>query len=140
MAAITATDVAHGDGHAEHKSDGLYWQVFVALVLLTGLEVSTIWWPDGWHKVTHSLLIVMMVIKFATVAGYFMHLKGDSKVLKRVFLAGLVLAAAVYLIALGAMDFFQDSGTTRYNYPPRHQPKPPPATDPPPVIREIHHG
>ena len=144
MAAITASDVTGSDDHAahdDHGSDLIYWKVFGALFVLTALEVSTYWWPEEWHKVTAALLIVMMIIKFVTVAFYFMHLKNDALILKRVFFAGLVLAMAVYAATLGAMTFFSDSGNTSndnsgFNDPPREKPMPPPATDPPPVIRE----
>lgn len=147
MAAITATE-AHGanaPAHADHPSDLLYWKVFGVLFVLTGLEVSTYWWPESWHKVTATLLIIMMVIKFATVALYFMHLKTDAPVLKRLFMAGAILAVGVYLAALGSMLFFHDSGTAvldgaGFDDAPRHKPLPPPPTDPPPIIREIHHG
>lgn len=142
MAAITATD-AHG-AHDEHPSDVVYWKVFGVLLALTALEVSTYWWPEDWHKVTAVLLIIMMVIKFATVALYFMHLKSDAAILKRVFIAGMVLAVGVYVAVLGAMVFFNDSGTaiqggTGFNDPPREKPLPPPATDPPPIIRDTGH-
>jgi len=145
MAAITATD-AHGtDDHGGHTSDAIYWKVFGVLLALTALEVSTYWWPESWHKVTHVLLIVMMIVKFAVVALYFMHLKSDKPILKNVFVAGIILAVGVYVAALGAMVFFHDSGTaiqggTGFNDPPRHKPLPPPPTDPPPIIRPTTGG
>src|SRR5262245_27207904 len=104
MAAITATE-GHGSGghaHDDQPSDLIYWQVFVVLLVRTALEVSTYWWPEEWHKVTHVLLIVMMFVKFAVVALYFMHLKSDALILKRVFVAGIILAVGVYIAALGA--------------------------------------
>lgn len=147
MAAITATEAQGSAGHAheEHHSDLIYWKVFGLLFVLTALEVSTEWWPEEWHKVTAVLLIVMMVIKFAVVGLYFMHLKSDAVILKRVFVAGVILAVSVYVAALGAMVFFNDSGTavqgvTGFNDPPREKPLPPPATDPPPIIRETTGG
>lgn len=143
MAAVT-TNETH-DAHDDHPSDLVYWKVFGFLFVLTALEVSTYWWPAGWHKVTHTLLIVMMIIKFAAVALYFMHLKNDAKVLQQVFFAGLILAVGVYVAVLGAMVFFNDSGTkvhgvTGFNDPPREKPLPPPPTDPPPIIRETTGG
>lgn len=141
MAAVTTSE-AHGSAHDDHghASDLMYWKVFGLLFALTALEVSTYWWPESWHKVTHSLLIVMMVIKFATVALYFMHLKGDKPVLGRLFTAGLFIAVAVYIGALGSLTFFHDSGNavqgvTGFDDPPQHRKSPPPPTDPPPIIR-----
>ncbi|MFN8050072.1 MAG: cytochrome C oxidase subunit IV family protein [Acidimicrobiales bacterium] len=139
MAAITATEPHGSAGHDDHPSDLIYWKVFGVLLALTALEVSTYWWPHSWHKVTAVLLIVMMAIKFSTVALYFMHLKNDAKVLKRVFFAGIALAVAVYCAALGAMVFFNHSGTKLFNDPPQVRQMPPPATDPPPIIKPIQH-
>lgn len=138
MAAITAHDTEPGEIH--HGSDAQYWKVFAALFVLTALEVSTYWWPEEWHKVTAVLLIIMMIVKFVAVAFYFMHLKTDSLMLRRLFFAGLALAVGVYIATLGAMNFFEDSGTTYFDDAPRHKPLPPPPTDPPPIIRETTGG
>ena len=42
----------------------------------------------------------MMIAKFLIVTGYFMHLKYDNPLFKRVFVFGLVLAVVVYIIML----------------------------------------
>ncbi|MEZ5321497.1 MAG: cytochrome C oxidase subunit IV family protein [Microthrixaceae bacterium] len=141
MTTITAGGSAHHDEASEeheHPADSYYWGVFGALALLTALEVSTYWWPEGWHKVTHIALIVMMVIKFATVGAVFMHLRNDAKILRQIFVFGVIVAIGVYIAALGSMLFFYDSGNSEINYVPRHHPMPPPATDPPPVIAPTH--
>ena len=41
-----------------------------------------------------------------------MHLKFDTRLFTRLFLAGLILAVAVYLIMLTAMQFFGDDTTS----------------------------
>ena len=46
------------------------------------------------------LLIPMMTVKFLIVAGYFMHLKYDNHLFRRVFFFGLILAIVVFLIML----------------------------------------
>ncbi|MEL7210762.1 MAG: cytochrome C oxidase subunit IV family protein [Actinomycetota bacterium] len=48
----------------------------------------------------------MMVVKFILVAMFFMHLRFDHKLFSWVFVAGLVLAAAVYAATLLAFEFF----------------------------------
>ncbi len=130
-----------GDLHPEHQpathghpSDATYWKVALFLGALTGLEVSTYWWPQSARRVADVLLIVMMLIKFGTVAAYFMHLKFDAKILRRVFVFGLVLASSVYIATLCTFLFWQHSGTPLYNNPPRSKPLPPPPTEPPPTI------
>jgi cytochrome c oxidase subunit 4 len=126
-----APAVHHDDHEQHHPTLVTYIKVGAVLAVLTALEVSTYWWPDDLRKVTAALLILMMVVKFGTVAAYFMHLKFDSKVLRRVFVAGLVLAVGVYIAALSAFVFWKHSGTEAFNDPPRHRPVPPPPTQPP---------
>jgi hypothetical protein len=41
-----------------------------------------------------------MALKFSIVVAFFMHLRFDSPVLRRLFLGGLGLAVTVYLILL----------------------------------------
>ena len=116
-----------GEHHSHGPTDGQYFMIFWVLVALTALEVSTYWWEDWFgesaHKIAVPLLIVLMVVKFFLVALYFMHLKFDSKLLKRTFYFGMLLAIIVYVIALSAMNFWTDSGNTNFNDPP---PVPPP--------------
>ena len=147
MASITHEDLQsdHGD-HAEghsHPTERTYWKVGGALFVLTALEVSTYWWPEDMRKVTAVLLVIMMIIKFVTVAGYFMHLKYDQKILRQVFFGGFVLAVGVYLATLGSMVFFDNSGNVEeiYNDPPRVRTVPPPPTEaPPPFKPYTKHG
>ena len=57
------------------------------------------------HPVT-TLMLVMMAVKFALVALYFMHLRFDSKLFRRLFVTGIILAIAVYIIALTSLHVF----------------------------------
>src|SRR3954452_12865370 len=96
-------------GH-DHPEAGTYWVVFGVLAALTALEISTYWWPRGWHKGTHVALILMMVIKFGLVALFFMHLRFDNRLLRRAFFFGLGLALAVYLVMLSMFVYWDSSG------------------------------
>ena len=49
-----------------------------------------------------------MALKFGMVALHFMHLKCDSKVLTRLFFAGLFLAVGVYIVALSTFRLFNN--------------------------------
>jgi hypothetical protein len=52
----------------------------------------------------------MMIAKFAIVCGWFMHLRYDNPLFRRVFVFGLVLAVAVYVgVMLTAMQFWSSS-------------------------------
>jgi cytochrome c oxidase subunit IV len=94
-------DVAH-DAHG-HPGPAKYVAIAVILALVTGIEVGLYYLhlPDG---LLVALLLGLAFIKFAMVAAYFMHLKFDSRLLRRLFLTGIVLAAIVYTIALVTLD------------------------------------
>jgi cytochrome c oxidase subunit 4 len=117
-----------GEHHDHGPTDRQYFNIFFILVGLTALEVSTYWWEDWFgesaHKVAVPLLFLLMIIKFFLVALFFMHLKWDPAILKRTFYAGMVIAIAVYVVALSAMNFWTDSGTTNFNDPPPVPPAP----------------
>src|SRR5688500_10463427 len=105
-------DVEHAD-HVEHPRDLLYVKVALMLGALTALEVATYFWEDIFGPTPRTMALVltlfpMMIIKFLTVIFYFMHLKYDNPLFKRVFLFGLILAIIVFLIALTAFEFWDD--------------------------------
>jgi cytochrome c oxidase subunit 4 len=95
---------AHGDGHAEHKSDGYYIVVALILAAITALETSTYWIDFKWLFM--PLLLTLMTIKFVMVVSLFMHLKFDNKIFSYLFYSGLLLAIFVYLAALATFRFF----------------------------------
>jgi cytochrome c oxidase subunit 4 len=99
----------HHEAHQkEHPSDWMYIKVALFLGVLTALEVSTYFWEDASTTALVATLFPMMIIKFAVVVAYFMHLRYDNPLFRRVFVFGLVLAVVVYLIALTAMQFWSD--------------------------------
>jgi cytochrome c oxidase subunit 4 len=63
------------------------------------------------------LLLILMVIKFALIVGFFMHLRFDSALLRRTFSFGLALGLAVYLITLTSMNFWTYNGNPWFNDP-----------------------
>ncbi len=113
MSTATATD-AHADEHAhDHPTDASYVKIALILGVITAAEVGTYFWEDlfGKQPTTTALILTlfpMMIAKFAIVCGYFMHLKFDNKIFRRVFVFGLVLATAVYLIMFFSMEYLSD--------------------------------
>jgi cytochrome c oxidase subunit IV len=93
------------DSH-EHPGPRQYVLIGVVLVILTAVEVATSY-LEG--HVNSNLLIValavMAAVKFFLVAAWYMHMKQDSPVFRRLFVAGLILATAVY----GILFFFFSS-------------------------------
>lgn len=101
-------------GHTHGPTDQQYFKIFWVLFVLTALEVSTHWWTDWFgsnaNKVAIPLLFVLMTIKFLLVAGYFMHLKFDSRLLSRTFYGALIVAMILYIASLASMNFFSGLG------------------------------
>ncbi|MDQ1385403.1 MAG: cytochrome c oxidase subunit [Actinomycetota bacterium] len=95
-------------GAIEHTHPGprQYVLIAIVLVILTAVEVATSY-LEG--HVNSNLLIVALVImaavKFFLVAAWYMHMKQDSSVFRRLFITGIVLASTVY----GILFFFFSS-------------------------------
>ena len=71
-------------------------------------EVSTYFIEDASTTMLVLTLFPMMIAKFLIVTAYFMHLKYDNPLFKRVFLFGLILATVVFLIMLSTFAFWGD--------------------------------
>ena len=87
-----------------HPSDAQYIAITVGLAVLTAIEVALSYRKGG--GLNTVALLVLMAIKFGTVVGFFMHLRFDSKVFRRLFSIGLVLAVSVYSAVLFTLGIF----------------------------------
>ena len=98
---------ASGDDHA-HPTNWLYVKVAIALALLTAFEVFTYFETvHGWGDTAIIVMLVaMMLLKFFLVVAFFMHLKFDAPIFWRLFVFGLILAMAVYMVMLTAFRFW----------------------------------
>jgi cytochrome c oxidase subunit IV len=102
-------EAPHADHEAHqhtHPSDRNYYVVAIILAVITAAEVSTYFMEDASTTLLVVTLIPMMIAKFAIVCGWFMHLRYDNPIFKRVFVFGLLLAVTVYLIVLATMEFW----------------------------------
>jgi len=99
---------SHVEAHGhQHPSDATYIKIAIFLGVLTALEVATYFIEDASTTLLVATLFPMMIIKFAVVAGFFMHLRFDNPLFRRFFLFGLILAIVVYCgIFLTAMEFW----------------------------------
>ena len=88
----------HAGGH-EHPSDWEYIKVAAFLAAITLAEVL-VYYIESLGDLLILILIVLSVIKFAAVVLWFMHLRFDSRLFRRLFVTGLILAFAVYGIVL----------------------------------------
>ena len=114
MSSATEVHEHAAESHVhEHPSDLMYVKVAAFLAVLTALEVSTYFWEDifGSQPSTLALVLVlfpMMIIKFGVVCGWFMHLRFDIPMFRRIFTFGLILAVIVYTIAMFTFEFYSE--------------------------------
>ncbi len=116
-AIVPATPAAlePASGHS-HPAPRQYVMVAVVLVVITGIEVAMSY-LDG--HMNSTLLIFMLLgaagVKFVLVVAWFMHLKTDSKILRRFFILGFVGALLLFTIIMLVLHGMQNS----YNLPSR---------------------
>ena len=102
---LHSTDNPVAEGH--HPSEGQYVVIAGILAVLTGIEVTLSYLKVGGSQgVTNGALLVLAAIKFAMVAMFFMHLRFDKPVVRRLFVTGLVLAVLVYVAYLSTLHVF----------------------------------
>jgi len=75
----------------EHQKYFTFFNVSVALIMLTAIELVIVYVPIHPGLVMGSL-IVMSFIKFLAVIWWFMHLRWDLLLCTLVFLSGLIIA------------------------------------------------
>jgi cytochrome c oxidase subunit 4 len=93
----------HGKAHPTPRQ---YVLVAVVLVVVTGIEIATSYLEgDVNSNLIIAALGIMAALKFFLVVAWFMHLRTDSKVLRRFFLLGLGAAPLLYLIVLLMLHF-----------------------------------
>lgn len=91
-----------------HPTDVHYVRIAVLLAVMTAIEVALTYIHGLKGMLLVAPLLLIMALKFGLVALHFMHLKWDSKVLTRVFYAGLFLAFGVYIAALSTFALFNN--------------------------------
>ncbi|CAN5560393.1 hypothetical protein BH23ACT3_BH23ACT3_05420 [soil metagenome] len=110
--AAAQSDRPLGERHDSHAGaedhtwpDRRYVQLAAVLALITALEVYASY-ADWLGPAFIPSLIIMMVVKFAAVVLFFMHLKFDSPIFGWLFYSGLFLAIGVYVGFLLTFQFF----------------------------------
>jgi cytochrome c oxidase subunit IV len=92
-----AVEAALEARHA-HPPDSVYVLIAFGLAVLTAIEVGLYYLKASTQ--TAVVLLMLMALKFSIVVAFFMHLRFDSPVLRRLFTGGLGLAVTVYVIIL----------------------------------------
>ena len=97
-------DESHTSAGTHHPSDATYIKVALILAVVTAIEVGLYYFELG--EFNNAALIILSVIKFIMVAMFFMHLRFDSRVLRRFFITGIVLALLVYIAYMLTLGVF----------------------------------
>jgi cytochrome c oxidase subunit IV len=94
-------DPAAVEQHTEkhHPGPRDYVVIAVWLTLVTIVEVGIVY-VDALRSVLVPLLLFLGFMKFILVVLWYMHLKFDSKLFRRLFATGLVVAVTVFSIVL----------------------------------------
>jgi cytochrome c oxidase subunit 4 len=92
--------ISHEPELAVHPGPAEYVKVAIVLAIATGIEVGLYYVAGIPGAVYVGLLMFFMTLKFSLVVLWFMHLRFDSRLFGRLFVLGVGLALAVYLIVL----------------------------------------
>jgi len=97
---VKTTPEEGGTEHSpHHPSDWEYVKVAIVLAAITLAEVL-VYYVEALGDWLILILAVLSIAKFAIVVLWFMHLRFDSRLFRRLFVTGLILACIVYGIVL----------------------------------------
>jgi cytochrome c oxidase subunit 4 len=85
---------------AAHPGPQQYVLVAIVLALATGIEVTLYYMKSIPHPLLVALLLFFAAMKFVLVVLFFMHLRFDSPIFRRLFITGFALASTVYIVVL----------------------------------------
>lgn len=88
-----------------HPGPAEYVKVAIVLAAVTAIEV-VLFYLDMPDAALIGGLLVLSLVKFSLVVLWFMHLRFDSLLFRRLFIAGISLALAVYTIVLISLGVF----------------------------------
>ena len=87
---------------AKHPGPLEYAQIGTVLAVVTLIEVG-IYYMEIAHGLLVFFLVVLSALKFTLVVLWFMHLKFDNRLFSSMFILGLLLALAVFTVALSTV-------------------------------------
>jgi cytochrome c oxidase subunit 4 len=99
-------DELHAEVH--HPTPQQYVKVAIVLFIVTAFEVA-IYYIEAVGGLLVPMLLLFAIIKFVLVVLWFMHLRFDSRLFRRLFVMGMAFALIVFAVVL-ATFFFRDQG------------------------------
>ncbi len=96
---VVETAPEEGGTHHDHPGEGKYIKIALILAAITAVEVVFSYW-EAVEGILAPALIGMSIVKFWIVVAYFMHLRFDSRLFRRLFIAGIGLALFCFTAVL----------------------------------------
>ena len=109
MKAIKSSDLPMLPGELRpHPSPFQYVMIAVILCVITGLEVGMYYLTDSIPRALYiTILLAMAVTKFVIVVSWFMHLRVDRPIFRRLFIVGSTGAVLLYSIILFTLHVYE---------------------------------
>ena len=85
-----------------HPGPAEYVKIGLTLATVTAVEVA-VYYIDALEDVLVPILIVLSTLKFSLVVMWFMHLRFDSRLFSTLFVGGLILVAALFVVVLATL-------------------------------------
>ena len=96
--------MAEHDEDAYHPGTGEYIQIGIILAVLTAIEV-VLYFLGIDQRISTPALLALTAMKFLLVVFWFMHLRFDTPLFRRLFFTGTGLAVAVF-VAVGSIFYY----------------------------------
>ena len=97
-----APETPHEAGSHAHPGPLEYVRIGLVLAVITIFEVA-LYYMGLSHDLLVVFLILLSAIKFSLVVLWFMHLRFDNRLFSQLFVAGFLLAATLFLVALSTL-------------------------------------
>jgi cytochrome c oxidase subunit IV len=95
--------------HGAHPTDAQYMKIAAILAAITAVEVGVYYIKSGLGDGFAPFLLALAAVKFFLVGAFFMHLRFDNRVLRRLFVTGIVLAIIIYVIVFLLLGVFSST-------------------------------
>jgi cytochrome c oxidase subunit 4 len=94
----------HDHDEVHHPGPGEYVTIGAILAVLTAIEVM-LFYANAARAITVPALLTATFLKFGLVVLWFMHLRFDHKLFRRLFAAGIAIAVVVYGVTISTFYF-----------------------------------
>jgi len=102
MSMSSVPTTIHDTHEQAHPGAPVYVRVATILTILTAFEVGVLY-VEPLRPLFVPVLLCLSIVKFGIVAGYYMHLRFDSRIFTGFFALGIVVAIAIILAFMALM-------------------------------------